>query len=646
MIFVIFSHSRLRPQGSIPLSSNLSSPSPSSHPMIRNKFMGTHGRPTTPSMISSISTTPSPNPSPSTEEFRYSTASPVPWVSADARATFVASSLSSCPQEDDMHPYANPDLVITYSENSPEPQAEQPFPTVSRSDSTITVTHPLAASSSRSATTMTLPSETPVSSYPERGPRARASTFQGKEISLPISFHKPPLQVAEGSANPWNREPKLSLPPHLDANSLGLPNSVVPTFTLISLEEARAQRSRSATTNATSSHSPSSVDFPSRVAPFPEPGGKVPGRPLSVLTTSPFRARSTSAGARAKATLHPSPASTAEGGDAASLSRQSSPSGSVGAQGKGLKHRKSGFLRMFNAREKDKDKEKEIPPPVPQLSDSYVDRRHQSPVRQMSDNTADRIPAPQTRQAPNIPSTPSPDPGFSNASRSRDLEPDSSTTTRQPSVSPRRPLPSLSINVSSPTPTARAPLSAVPSGSAHSNRMDPPTRPGSGNNAPQSAPANVLDFPALKLRPVSTMFSAHFREHIVGTDSDADLDSHSPTSSGHGTIPVTPGTTAPSVPTTIGKSGVDSNDPMAVIQSLQNQIASNKRAWQLEVWDLEGQVRDLKAEIGELRAVEQEYCETCGRGKRPLERQDSKKSSIVHRPRARVGNSARFGNGK
>ena len=57
-------------------------------------------------------------------------------------------------------------------------------------------------------------------------------------------------------------------------------------------------------------------------------------------------------------------------------------------------------------------------------------------------------------------------------------------------------------------------------------------------------------------------------------------------------------------------------DQSSVIQALQEQILSTRRAWQRQIWELEGQVRDLKAEVEELRTAEgsSEYCMACGRG--------------------------------
>src|SRR6202034_113417 len=94
----------------------------------------------------------------------------------------------------------------------------------------------------------------------------------------------------------------------------------------------------------------SSINFPSR-AQFPEPVE----RPLSVATTASTRTRSTSAGARARTALHSiigGPSPLADGGaiDPHDLPQQSSPSNGIAPAEKLIKHKKSGLLRMFNAK--------------------------------------------------------------------------------------------------------------------------------------------------------------------------------------------------------------------------------------------------------------------------------------------------------
>ena len=68
---------------------------------------------------------------------------------------------------------------------------------------------------------------------------------------------------------------------------------------------------------------------------------------------------------------------------------------------------------------------------------------------------------------------------------------------------------------------------------------------------------------------------------------------------------------------TSAKSSSDDSQP-DVIRALQGQIFGAKGDWQKHVWELEGQIRDLKAEIEEMRQADNSgrYCETCGRGRK------------------------------
>jgi len=80
---------------------------------------------------------------------------------------------------------------------------------------------------------------------------------------------------------------------------------------------------------------------------------------------------------------------------------------------------------------------------------------------------------------------------------------------------------------------------------------------------------------------------------------------------------------------TSAKSSSDDSQP-DVIRALQGQIFGAKGDWQNRVWELESQIRGLKAEIEDMRKVENSggYCEACGRGRK-------KSGSVSHR-RTRV----------
>lgn len=529
---------------------------------------------------------------------------------------------------------------------------------ISRSDSIATVTESINSNSlSRSITRSTFTAEHSADSVPrELSPRNRASTFQGKEISSPIAVHNPSLRINDGiSPTADNRDPRLAAfsPPSGVSNLPGWNESgPSPTFALISLEEARAQRSRSATAQPAIS-SPSHYGTPSaRAVPFPEqeqdnasiitsfensPSGSVNSR---------ARARSISASARAKQALHTMVGGTSQKPErrdsepSIALSQQQQTFANGGVPGKALKHKKSGFMRLFNGREKERE-----PPPVPSLSDGYAAyNAQQQPTNKSSKITTHRIPVPPVSQSLEN----SPSDFLSNSSRGGLAS------------SPKRTPPPLSINTSSQPPTSRASTAGAPSESAFQSRTAPTSLAvdrqwNFSETSPQSAPPNVSEFPALKLRPVSTMFSAQFGDHIVTNDSQPSLepDLGDSTSPGSASSPITPGlfvrlegrTSNDKAPLT-----AISEDQSSVIQTLQDQIVSAKQAWQRHIWELEGQVRDLKTEVEDLRAAGngKDYCEVCGRGKQTRSTEadngtEMQRAGVVNRPRARTGTSTRFG---
>ena len=516
--------------------------------------------------------------------------------------------------------------MVTSAEDSEPLPSSHAESVTSLSDSRITATDSLDASSSRSTNTITLTPGSSTSSLREKTQektlRTRASNIQGKEISSPISVRSStPWMTDKSVSDSRNHEGKLL---RADISTLpGWCNPTAPAFSLISLEEARAQRSRSVTASAAISRPSQSSDSPSRIAPFSDPG--IHPNNNSAMPNS--RMRSTSAGIRSKLTADSSISSDMQ---------QPSPQSTAPAKSP-LKHKKSGFMRIFTSRDREKDRDKTSPP--------IVDDHDQRPVE--FPKFSSRVPVPPITPPNNSPTT-VPSPSFVSSSSpgsDRHLAPTANPQKTTPS--PRRFLhPALSINTSTPSQTNRA-LSALSSETRYSSWVTTPPML-DADMMPQSAPALVTDFPALKLRPVSTMFSAHFREHIVKTDSESEEPDNyiqSPASSGQETRPVTPGLFSRSDSSAV----VSSEDPASVIQALQSQISSSRKAWQLEIWDLEGQVKDLKAELEDLRASEKEYCDTCGRGRRSgdvyLSREGARSVGIVNRPRARTGTVSRFVNG-
>ncbi|KAJ7487450.1 hypothetical protein B0H11DRAFT_2191997 [Mycena galericulata] len=577
--------------------------------------------PASPRSIASRSNAPSPVPRSNHEYAQFPKNSNQPLT---RRATNDSATSQSVYSEE-MHPYANPDLVVSSADDpstpAPARSAFEP-PGVSRSDSTATVTESFTTgtSLSRSVTGSTLTPDTSASSLsPSQSPRNRVSMFHGKEISAPL-----PISGANNNISSPLMAP--ALPPGWAERSAS------PTFALISLEQARAQRSRSATAHNLSISSTSSTPFPEA----PPPADGLDHSPANSIA-SRARARSISTGARAKTALQ-----SIVGNVPPKPERRDSEPGTVpisGAPNKTLKHKKSGFMRLFNgARGAEKD-DKLSPPPVPSLSDGYAAFNAQQQQQQQSgakQGKVHRVPAPQV--SPSIMEGPNMWDGSNRVSP---------TSRHAP--------PSLSIHTG-PQSRLRA-ASAADDFQTRTVPSDMSERDWLGSDLPQSAPPNVTEFPALKLRPVSTLFSAHFSDHIVsperqsGNDADADtVSSVSPTTV---VSPITPGA--------LGRNSGDrdktpmatiSEDQSALVQALQEQIGTAKKAWQRHIWELEGQVRDLKAEVDDLRAADGDsYCEACGRG-RPAGTVQARggtsaihdhKTGVVNRPRARTGTSSRFG---
>lgn len=176
----------------------------------------------------------------------------------------------------------------------------------------------------------------------------------------------------------------------------------------------------------------------------------------------------------------------------------------------------------------------------------------------------------------------------------------------------------------------------------------------------------AIGFVGLSLRPVSTLFSSNFVSRADDGGSDGgrpslESDSGTPNTNTTAISPRSPEFVLRSEPyVRVDKgespSAATHEDQGSVIQALQDQILTARRAWQRQVWELEGQVRDLKAEVDDLRAGEsaQDYCSSCGRGSigRPTEegtaniddlrRAGVKVGGVVNRPRARTGVGTRF----
>ena len=248
----------------------------------------------------------------------------------------------------------------------------------------------------------------------------------------------------------------------------------------------------------------------------------------------------------------------------------------------------------------------------------------------------------------------------------------------QQQLNVRRKAPDLSI-VTSPSTTNNltvkiphtAPLSAGSSEHAHQH-LTPTTAVNraemrSNNGSPSSAPPAKTEFVGLSIRPLSTLFTNDLKEladkhdPALRTRPSLEVDTGTPTTATTAISPLSPdsygGRSSDEKPGPISFAH-DDRDQSSIIQALQEQILSTRRAWQRQIWELEGQVRDLKAEVEELRAADarSEFCAACGRGAigrdgggmadgrtvEELRKAGVKVGGVVNRPRARTGVSSRF----
>ncbi|KAF8846255.1 hypothetical protein BDN67DRAFT_28709 [Paxillus ammoniavirescens] len=554
--------------------------------------------------------------------------------------------------EDFVHPYANPDLVASYT---PAPNTISPHQAISgnisRSDSSTTVTDSI---STRSAPFSVMSTETSATSLTSRELTNVNPRINGKEISSPI----PLLRPNDINAGSIDRNTKLlSLHPPPRGFSTASRNDPLhsPTVTLISLQEAQArERSRSATVHSTVAPLSKARGGVSQV-PFPDTDGvasMVEGRHREMVTSgvsARARARSISTGARAKITPHtvvggPQPHKPERRGSEHAVS----PSASV-PSGRVLKHKKSGFMRLFSGRGVDGEKERSPPPPVPPLS-TYAERQTQGTAK-TSNFTLPRVPVPSF--SPSLLGAAASSITLTSRNSSSF---DGDSLDGQTASSRKRQPPPLYIATGASGPyshTSTAEASPLSRG-ARTPSLDLAPPSSLSRNTPQSAPPGTTDFQGLKLRPISTAFSSHFADIVASPEEELQPDLYTPSStasSGTALSPITPLSTRRSDDGP-ARTAETSGEQSLVMKALQDQFISAKKAWQREVRELESRVRDLKAEVEDLRhAGDKEYCEVCGRGdsqKRgtaPADETQMKKLGVVDRPRARTGDAARFASG-
>jgi len=294
--------------------------------------------------------------------------------------------------------------------------------------------------------------------------------------------------------------------------------------------------------------------------------------------------------------------------------------------GKSLKQKKSGFLRLLIG---SKAQDQEVPPPVPALPNTKASNGLEQIVSITS--RGHRVPVPKLTAVPE------------SAKGTPDHDNDGTSPTGLV-ASPKRIRPVLSIGTEPPQQLPTLAISESPQ--MQTVTVDIHKRQWLADNASQSAPANIHNFPPsippLQLRPVSMLFSSHFEEHLSKENSRPSLETDTSTLR-------SPSCYSPATPRSIGQFGnekirtisTENGDQSALVKALQEQVASSSHGWQRQVRELEDQIRDLKAQLDELNG---NPCETCGRGLHPnvgFDVAQQTKTSIVNRSRAR--NPTRFG---
>lgn len=424
-------------------------------------------------------------------------------------------------------------------------------------------------------------------------------TVQGKVISGPLSTI--PGQI--GSQ------------PSQDNGQFTLSNqvpTVSPAFNLISLQEAQAQARERSRTHIQATPDP----------PFlhNEPPSRNNAPPLP-SNTGRMRSRTASASSKGKveplviSNPVPLPHSSAE---------DEVPNGHS-APPRTLKQKKSGFMRLFNGKDKDKPQES-IPPPAPPVTVSSIPRTPKL--------SSARVPVP-TLSPSLVPQSPL---QLNGIIRGDGRENDSVESPRNLESIQQRGH-GLTIIATKDASPSSAPTTSQ---SLRTGTGGPSMISGLGSDrglSPASAPPLTTTFPGLSLRPISTVFSAHFTDHIMSLESPSTSTTQTDSSS-----TVVGGSSGSSIlshlatrPSFDEKHVVAEDDPYAIIQQLQEQLRSTRKAWQHQMWELEGQVRDLRAEIDEMRLKELrgDRCILCGRSDEPDQCVGG--HGVVNRPRARTG---------
>jgi hypothetical protein len=574
---------------------------------------------------SSISSGAPPLPSPLSDRFPPAPSSP---SKSGKRVRNVRDRSPAPTTLSNRHPYANPEVY----------PGTKPFPYPS----------PQSANHFHTRQAQQLDTLTADSTYPRSESSTTIKSSPATNAFAPSGLHTPLATAFTPAIVPASSKQSLIAPstPVVDAGDvdgvpggmLGFPGS--PAYNLITLEEAREKvRERSKGGTVTLPMNPAVPKFNETVSshansrPAEQYKGNVypsvPNDPSPLMSMPPS-----------------SNAQTVEG--------DSPPLPSLPGA-KTVKPKRSGFLKFFkDAKEKDRDRSGAGSEPVPAIPRSYSN--DSSSTHQSNEISSSSVSFP-----PPTPSLP------------QQYRADSKEGTNQPES---RPTTSRSHTLS----FASQGLT-VSTGGTKPDQTEPKLRksPKLGSKAARAAKLEASNaksresaFESLQIRPVSSFFSSGLPMDLISSpgrtpglgitiqegtpleshDFTQVTSSHSLSVSSNSTLSI-PSTPASDQPLPLPHSG-RSFGPAPSISSLGSsgssssvgshaQLVEARKAWRLQAWEYEAQIRELQAEVAMLRGAE---CKTCGAAPSPPPvPRIPKASGVLDRPRHKTGGGSMFASG-
>lgn len=477
------------------------------------------------------------------------------------------------------HPYSNPELLGCYASESNDSLHQVVAPSTRNSGANAAVVN---ISDNKSTASAVLPDEAkPQRQHPIRKMETLPPTaaLHGNEVNTTYLNHN-------------TSSLSLNLPPPSFTGSGWSSLSNSSTVTLISLQEAQVrERSRSATVHSALTQS-KKVDPELRV-PLPSQDGIVnmsenieDSAPRANMSVSRSRAQSVSAGAHGKATVcsNVGPGSHPPERKDSDLSASSTCSDA----GRPLRNKRSVFLRLFSNQG---DGDKTLPPSMPSLPGAYLVQDNQPEVAAKSYGPS--------RNRDSV--TPSPSPSLT-------VTTSNLTLSSQNAVLADHDDRDFGFDLQVPGHRKHHPriVTGVPVPNSSEPNLCACTAP-SSPLSPYSAPLTATDYQKLRLRPVSKVFSAHFPDFVANPGQGT----LNPDAAMHSAAMVTISGSLSPCETSGHACGVP-EDRSLTIQALQDQIFSARKAWELQIGELQEKVRDLQTEVESLRiAGSAKHCNTC-----------------------------------